>query len=178
MEGSGLLDDTLETFNTLWNEGRRNVGVVLQSYLYRTEDDLRRVMELGARIRLVKGAYRESADIAYPEKRDVDAAFERQAQALLAQGSAPAFATHDPHMIDTICRHASKNGIGNNGFEFQMLYGVRRDLQASLVARGYGVRIYLPFGRDWFPYFMRRLAERPANVAFVVKSVLYEQRGG
>ena len=177
MEGSGLLDDTLEMFNALWNEGRRNVGVVLQSYLYRTDDDLRQVMGRGARIRLVKGAYKEPADVAYIEKREVDAAFERQAKMLLAEGSAPAFATHDPLMIDTICRYAAEHGIGNDGFEFQMLYGVRRDLQASLVASGYGVRIYVPFGRDWFPYFMRRLAERPANVSFVVKSVLYEQRG-
>ena len=177
MEGSGLLDDTLETFTSLWSEGHRNIGVVLQSYLYQTTDDLQRVMEMGARVRLVKGAYKESADIAYREKRDVDAAFVQQAKTLLVHGSAPAFATHDPRMIDTICRYASENGVGNDGFEFQMLYGVRRDLQARLAAQGYGVRIYLPFGQDWFPYFMRRLAERPANVAFVAKSILYEGRG-
>jgi proline dehydrogenase len=177
MEGSGLLDDTLETFAALWGEGHRNIGVVLQSYLHRTSDDLQRVMELGARVRLVKGAYNEAADIAYREKRDVDAAFARQAKTLLTQGSVPAFATHDPRMIDTICRDASDNGIGKDGFEFQMLYGVRRDLQASLAARGYRVRVYVPFGQDWFPYFMRRLAERPANVAFVAKSILYEARG-
>ena len=177
MEGSGLLDDTLETFAALWSEGHRNVGVVLQSYLHRTEDDLQRVMGMGTRVRLVKGAYKESADIAYREKRDVDAAFARQAKTLLAQGAGPAFATHDPRMIETISRYASENGVGNGGFEFQMLYGVRRDLQASLAARGYGVRIYVPFGQDWFPYFMRRLAERPANVAFVAKSLLYEARG-
>ena len=177
MEGSGLLDDTLETFAALWSEGHRNVGVVLQSYLHRTEGDLQRVMGMGTRVRLVKGAYNESADIAYREKRDVDAAFARQAKTLLVQGAGPAFATHDPQMIETICRYASENGVGNGGFEFQMLYGVRRDLQASLAARGYGVRIYVPFGQDWFPYFMRRLAERPANVTFVAKSILYEARG-
>ena len=177
MEGSRLLDDTLEAFETLWAEGHRNIGVVLQSYLYRTPADLRRIIELGGRVRLVKGAYKESPDIAFAAKTDVDAAFLQLAETLLTDGVYPAFATHDPRMIDAICQYASDVNVGSDGFEFQMLYGVRRDLQTSLIARGYRMRIYLPFGPDWFPYFMRRLAERPANVAFVVKSILYEQRG-
>ena len=178
MEGSALVDETLEIFEQVWADGHRNVGVVLQSYLYRTEADLQRVLDLGARVRLVKGAYREPSDIAYPQKADVDAAFVRLAHHLLAEGATPAFATHDPRMIAAVQTFAQDQGIGNDGFEFQMLYGVRRDLQTALVTEGYGVRIYVPFGSEWFPYFMRRLAERPANVGFVVKSVLYEQRGG
>ena len=178
MEGSALVDQTLEIFERVWADGHRNVGVVLQSYLYRTEADLQRVLDLGARVRLVKGAYREHSDIAYPQKADVDAAFVRLAHHLLAKGATPAFATHDPRMIEAVQTFAQDQGIGNDGFEFQMLYGVRRDLQTALLTQGYGVRIYVPFGSEWFPYFMRRLAERPANVAFVVKSVLYEKRGG
>ena len=177
MEGSAWVDDTLDIFEQVWNEGRQNVGVVLQAYLYRTADDLMRVNALGARVRLVKGAYKEPREVAYPDNVDVDAAFVRLAKVLLSSGAKPAFATHDPRMIDEVCAHAQDQDIGRDGFEFQMLYGVRRDLQASLVGRGYRVRIYLPFGKEWFPYFMRRLAERPANVGFMVKSLLYEQRG-
>jgi proline dehydrogenase len=177
MEGSGLVDRTLNTFESIWQEGHRNLGVVLQSYLYRTDDDLQRVLSLGARIRLVKGAYKEKPDVAYPDKTDVDAAFVRHARELVSHGSAPAFATHDPRMIDAVCAQAKELGIGKGGFEFQMLYGVRRDLQRALVGNGFSVRVYVPFGSDWFPYFMRRLAERPANVGFVLKSLMYEQKG-
>ena len=178
MEGSALVDQTLEVFERVWSEGHRNVGVVLQSYLYRTEADLQRLLDLGARVRLVKGAYSEQSDIAYPRKIDVDAAFIRLAHRLLTEGSTPAFATHDPRMITAVKAFAQDQGIGSDAFEFQMLYGVRRDLQATLLSAGYGVRVYVPFGSEWFPYFMRRLAERPANVGFVIRSVLYEQRGG
>ena len=178
MEGSALVDHTLQIFERVWADGHRNVGVVLQSYLYRTAADLQRVLDLGARVRLVKGAYNEQSDIAYPQKVDVDAAFLRLAHRLLAESSTPAFATHDPRMITAIQAFAQDQGIGSDAFEFQMLYGVRRDLQTSLLAAGYGVRVYVPFGSEWFPYFMRRLAERPANVGFVIRSVLYEQRGG
>ena len=153
------------------------MGVVLQSYLYRTEGDLQRVLSLGARVRLVKGAYQEKTDMAYPNKADVDAAFVRFASLLLSKGSSPAFATHDPRMIDAVCAFAKDQGVGSEGFEFQMLYGVRRDLQSALLAKGHGVRVYIPFGSAWFPYFMRRLAERPANVGFIVKSLLYERKG-
>ena len=177
MEGSTTVDDTLDTLNTVWDEGIRNVGVVLQAYLYRTAQDLRRLIELGVRVRLCKGAYNESPDIAYKAKSDVDAAFLRLMRVLLTEGNLPAFATHDPNMIDATCRFARERGIGSEAFEFQMLYGVRRDLQASLQAKGQLVRIYVPFGVEWFPYFMRRLAERPANVGFVVRSVLYERLG-
>ena len=178
MEGSALIDQTLEIFEQVWADGHRNVGVVLQSYLYRTAADLQRILDLGARVRLVKGAYNERSDIAYPHKVDVDAAFVRLAHRLLAEGSTPAFATHDPQMITAVQAFARDHGIGNDAFEFQMLYGVRRDLQTGLLAAGYGVRVYVPFGSEWFPYFMHRLAERPANVGFIIRSVLYEQRGG
>lgn len=177
MEGSGLLDETLAVFDAVWSEGRRNVGLVLQSYLYRTDDDLTRLLARGVRIRLVKGAYREPPELAYRHKADVDRAFVRHARLLLDRGVTPAIATHDPRILDAVCRYAQDHGLARDRFELQLLYGVRRDLQASLLARGYHVRVYLPFGDDWFPYFMRRLAERPANVAFVVKSILYEQKG-
>ena len=177
MEGSASVDATLDILDTMWAEGGRNVGVVLQAYLYRTAEDLARVVRLGARVRLCKGAYNEPADVAYPEKRDVDAAFVRLMKVLVAEAEYPAFATHDPGMIDATCAFARERGIGADAFEFQMLYGVRRDLQNSLLAKGHPVRIYVPFGVEWFPYFMRRLAERPANVRFVVRSLLYEQLG-
>ena len=128
-------------------------------------------------MRLCKGAYREPSNVAHRDKADVDAAFLRLMRMLLTDGNHPAFATHDPRMIAAVCRFARERGMGANAYEFQMLYGVRRDLQASLRARSCLVRIYLPFGLKWFPYFMRRLAERPANVAFVVRSLLYEQLG-
>jgi proline dehydrogenase len=142
--------------------------------LYRSEEDLRRVIALGARIRLVKGAYREPKSVAYQQKADVDAAYIRMMKTLLVEGNYPAIATHDPAMIDMARRFAAERGIGPDRFEFQMLYGIRRDLQAMLVAAGYRVRVYLPFGRDWFPYFMRRLGEHPANVGFVVRGILGE----
>ena len=176
MEGSVTVDATIEIFETVWNEGLRNVGVVLQAYLHRTERDLQRIVALGGRVRLCKGAYKEPGEVAYQDKPDVDAAFLRLMRQLLANGRAPAFATHDPRMIDETQRFARERGIGPEGFEFQMLYGVRRDLQATLRDSGYAVRIYVPFGVEWFPYFMRRLAERPANVAFVIRSLVYERR--
>ena len=131
--------------------------------------------ELGARVRLVKGAYKEPRAIAYQSKADVDAAFVRIMRALLADGTYPAIATHDPNMIDATRAFARERGIDPARFEFQMLYGIRRDLQASLRREGYGVRVYVPFGREWFPYFMRRLGERPANVGFVLRAILSER---
>jgi proline dehydrogenase len=130
---------------------------------------------LGARVRLVKGAYREPRRVAYQAKAQVDAAFIEIMRVLLAEGTFPAVATHDPAMIEATRGFAREQGIAADRYEFQMLYGVRRDLQAQLSAQGYGMRIYIPFGREWFPYFMRRLGERPANVAFVVRSVLRER---
>jgi proline dehydrogenase len=174
MEGSPYTETTLEVFETLWQQGYRHVGVVLQSDLYRTERDVKRINALGARVRLVKGAYKEPKSIAYQRKADVDAAFVREMKALLTEGHYPAIATHDPAMIEVTRRFASDKDIGTDQFEFQMLYGIRRDLQVSLVKQGYRVRIYIPFGRQWFPYFMRRLGERPANVTFVLRSLVRE----
>jgi proline dehydrogenase len=175
MEGSPYTQETLDIWETLWGLGHRRLGVVLQSALRRSEADAERVMELGGRIRLVKGAYKEPKTIAWQAKADVDAAFVRIMERLLKDADYPALATHDPAMIAATKAHAERLGLGRDRFEFQMLYGVRRDLQASLVAEGYRVRVYIPFGREWFPYFMRRLGERPANVAFVVKSLLRER---
>jgi proline dehydrogenase len=174
MEDSAYTAVTLEVFETLWQQQYRNVGVALQAYLYRTEGDVRRMNELGARVRLVKGAYKEPASVAHQKKEDVDAAFVRLMKLLLDGGVYPAIATHDPAMIQQTRRYAGERAIAKDRFEFQMLFGIRRDLQASLVAEGYRMRIYVPFGRQWFPYFMRRLGERPANVAFVLKSLVRE----
>ena len=177
MEGSTLVDATLDIVESARAEGHTNVGVVLQSALRRTDQDLARVSALGLRVRLVKGAYKEPDEVAYQEKTEVDRAFVRLMHALLANGTEPAFATHDPRMIGETCAAATARSVLRDRFEFQMLYGVRRDLQAALESQGYMVRVYLPFGADWFPYFMRRLAERPANVLFVARSLLYEQLG-
>jgi proline dehydrogenase len=174
MENSPYTDVTLEIFETVWQQGYRQVGVVLQSALRRTEQDLRRMIALGARVRLVKGAYKEPRGVAYQQKAEVDAAYARLLILMLAEAPYPAIATHDPAMLALAQREAAARGLAADRFEFQMLYGVRRDLQAGLVADGYRVRIYIPFGGDWFPYFMRRLGERPANVAFVVRALLAE----
>ena len=177
MESSSLVDRTLDVVAAMRADGYAHLGVVLQSALRRTPDDLARVTDLGLPVRLVKGAYKEPENVAYQDKRDVDRAFVQLTETLLDTGIQPAFATHDPHMIRAVRAAADIRGLGPEKFEFQMLYGVRRDLQAALESRGYAVRIYLPFGGEWFPYFMRRLAERPANVLFVVRSLLHEQLG-
>ena len=175
MESSAYTDVTLEIFETLWRHGYRQIGVVLQSALYRTEErDLARIIALGARIRLVKGAYREPKSVAHQKKADVDAAYARMMRTLITDGHYPALATHDPRMIEEARQWARDHGVASDRFEFQMLFGIRRDLQATLVNSGYRVRVYIPFGREWFPYFMRRLGERPANTLFVVRSVLGE----
>jgi proline dehydrogenase len=176
MESSAYTDVTLEIFETLWSHGHRRIGVVLQSALRRSEADLTRMNALGAGVRLVKGAYKEPKTIAYQDKRDVDAAYERMMKTLLTSGHSPAIATHDPAMIDTARRWVHERHVARDAFEFQMLYGIRRDLQAMLVSEGYRVRVYVPFGREWFPYFMRRLGERPANVSFVIRGIVGEQR--
>jgi proline dehydrogenase len=175
MEHSPLTDLTLDVFTTVWAQGHRNVGVVLQSCLRRTEADVRRMNALGARVRLVKGAYKEPPSVAYQEKAEVDAAYLALMQRLLDDGTFPAIATHDTALIDATRQYAGSRGLAKDRFEFQMLYGIRRDLQASLAAQGYGVRIYVPFGQQWFPYFMRRLGERPANVGFVLRNLLRER---
>ena len=176
MENSPYTDVTLEIFETLWDQGHRQIGVVLQSALYRSEQDLARVIALGASVRLVKGAYNEPKTVAYQRKADVDAAFVRMMKSLLKAGHRPAIATHDPAMIDATRQFAREQKSAADLYEFQMLYGIRRDLQAQLVREGYRMRVYIPFGREWFPYFMRRLGERPANVMFVIKGILGESR--
>jgi proline dehydrogenase len=175
MEGSKYTQGTLDIFETLWGLGYREMGVVLQAALYRTEEDLPRMLRLGARVRLVKGAYQEPKTIAHQNKQDIDEAYTRFAKILLVEGHYPAFATHDPAMHALALRWAAERGISADRYEFQLLYGIRRDLQQSLVANGLRVRIYIPFGREWFPYFMRRLGERPANVRSVVTSIVDER---
>jgi len=175
MENSPWTQLTLDIFETLWQQDYRNVGIALQAALYRTEQDVRRMNELGARVRLVKGAYKEPKAVAYQRKNEVDAAFLRSMKELLDSGNYPAIATHDPAMIDATQSHVQEQSIAKDRFEFQMLYGIRRDLQGTLAAEGYGMRLYIPFGREWFPYFMRRLGERPANLGFVMRGILREQ---
>jgi proline dehydrogenase len=175
MESSTYTDLTLDVFETLWTRGHHNLGVVIQSALKRSEADVARVTALGGRIRLVKGAYKEPPEVAYASKADVDAAFVRLMQQLLDSGQYPAIATHDPKMIDATLDYAEARSVPPSQFEFQMLYGVRRDLQRALSSDGYRVRVYVPFGREWFPYFMRRLGERPANVAFVIRAMLRDR---
>ena len=178
MEHAAVVEATLELALAMRAAGHAHFGVVLQAALRRTPADLAHVVDSGLPVRLVKGAYREPPEVAFPDKADVDRAFAALAETLLDAGNHPAFATHDPRMITAVRAAAEARGVARDRFEFQMLYGVRRDLQSALAAQGYPVRIYLPFGADWFPYFMRRLAERPANVLFVMRSLLYEQIGG
>jgi proline dehydrogenase len=173
MEGSGYTQTTIDMVCRLHavaaNRGR--IGVVIQSYLYRSKADIDRLLAEGIRVRLCKGAYQEPPDLAFPDKADVDKNFVRLMQMLLPSGIYHGIATHDEKMVDATCRFAKERGIKPDQFEFQMLYGVRRDLQRSLVAAGYRVRVYIPFGTEWFPYFTRRLAERPANLLFIARNL-------
>jgi proline dehydrogenase len=175
MENSPYTERTLEIFETLWNIDYRHMGVVIQSCLKRSEADVRRMNALGARVRLVKGAYREPKEVAFQHKSDVDAAFVDLTKLLLRDGTYPAIATHDPAMIAATTEFAAAQGMAKDRYEFQMLYGIRRDLQTSLSAAGHPFRVYVPFGREWFPYFMRRLGERPANVGFVLRGIMGER---
>ena len=175
MENSPYTDATIEILDTLWRQGHRQVGTVIQSYLKRSPADIHKLNVMGVRVRLVKGAYKEPNTVAYQKKSEVDGAFVDLMQTLLDEGTYPAIATHDPKMIDATKEYAEKKGYSNDRFEFQMLYGIRRDLQLSLVKEGYRVRVYVPFGKQWYPYFMRRLGERPANVAFVLRGVLADR---
>src|SRR5947209_8453056 len=173
MEGSNVTQATIDVFKRLRSEfGLNDVGIVLQSYLYRTMADARELIKIPARIRLCKGAYDEPASVAYPEKKDVDENYVRVMQLLLASGTYHGIATHDPKMIDATIQFAQREGISKDAFEFQMLYGIRRDLQEQLARDGWRMRIYVPYGKHWYPYFMRRLAERPANIWFVMKNFL------
>lgn len=175
MERSTYTAATLDAFETAWNIGYRNSGVAIQAYLRRSAADIARLNSLGASVRLVKGAYQEPRDVAFQRKAEVDASFTQLTRLLLTHGTAPAIATHDPEMIAETIRFADEQQIPKDRYEFELLYGVRRDLQTSLAANGHRVRIYVPFGAQWFPYFMRRLGERPANVGFVLKSIMRER---
>ncbi|HEY4953412.1 MAG TPA: proline dehydrogenase family protein [Gemmatimonadaceae bacterium] len=178
MEGSDYTQKTLDIFyNRLFPSYRGNVGIVLQSYMYRALSDAEQANAAGARVRICKGAYREPASVAYQDKKDVDESYLRCMRALLLDGHYPGIATHDERMINETKRFARDNQIQSSRFEFQMLYGVRRDLQDKLVREGYRLRVYVPFGTQWYPYLMRRLAERPANVAFITGNVLKEMVG-
>jgi len=178
MESSEYTQRTIDLFEQrLYPAYRENVGIVLQSYLYRTFADVERAILIKARVRLCKGAYKEPETVAFPEKKDVDASYVRCMHELMLHGNYPGIATHDEAIIREAKRFAKANDIAPDRYEFQMLYGVRRDLQDELVREGYRMRVYVPFGTQWYPYLMRRLAERPANVAFLTGSVFKEMVG-
>ncbi|CAN5756179.1 proline dehydrogenase [soil metagenome] len=174
MESSEYVARTVALTESLRAAGFKNVGTVLQSYMRRSPDDIRRLSEIGTRVRLVKGAYKEPASVAFQDKADVDAQFVREMKQLLENGTYPAIATHDEKMIEATRHWAFERGIAKDAFEFQMLYGVRRDLQQRLREEGYNVRVYIPYGNSWYPYLMRRMAERPANLFFIANSVIKE----
>lgn len=179
MEGSDYTERTLRLFeDRLYPSFPENVGIVLQSYLYRTTVDVERAVQLKCRVRLCKGAYNEPATVAFPEKRDVDANYVKCMQQLLVEGNYPGIATHDPAILAQAKRFVRAQNIAPERFEFQMLYGVRRDLQDQIVREGFNMRVYVPFGTQWYPYLMRRLAERPANVAFITGNMVRELMAG
>jgi len=171
MESSGYVDRTLSLVTDLYARYQA-VGTVVQSYLYRAQGDVENLCDLGIRVRLCKGAYLESASVAFPRKADVDRNYVTLMKILLERGNYPAIATHDERMIAEAKAFAAARNVPRENFEFQMLYGIRRDLQRQLVAEGYRLRLYVPFGKAWYPYYMRRLAERPANVLFILRNLL------
>jgi proline dehydrogenase len=179
MESSAYTDRTLHIFeHRLYPSYPKNVGIVLQSYLRRTAADVELANRLGCRVRICKGAYQEPPSVAFPDKRDVDENYVRCMRLLMSEGNYPGIATHDERILAEAKRFAAEKGIATDRYEFQMLYGVRRDLQDRLVRDGYRMRVYVPFGTQWYPYLMRRLAERPANVAFMTGNVVKEMRRG
>jgi proline dehydrogenase len=169
MEGSAYTERTVDTTLRL-HERFEHVGTVIQSCLYRSKKDVEQLVAQGVRVRLVKGAYKESKSVAFQVKSDVDRNYVRLMTQLMQRGNYPAIATHDEAIINAACKYAHDNGISKEAFEFQMLYGIRRDLQAKLVQQGYHVRVYVPYGTQWYPYMMRRMAERPANLMFVMSN--------
>jgi proline dehydrogenase len=178
MESSAYTEKTLELFyDRLYPAYKDHVGIVLQSYLYRTWSDVERAIQVHCRVRICKGAYKEPAAVAFPDKKEVDQNYIKCSHALIESGNYPGIATHDPAIIDDVKRFVKERSIDPSRFEFQMLYGVRRDLQEQLVREGYRMRVYVPFGTQWYPYLMRRLAERPANVAFITGNVVREMIG-
>jgi proline dehydrogenase len=174
MEASTHTQPTLDFFRSLWDEGYHDIGIVLQSYMRRSEQDARMADELGVRVRLCKGAYREPPEVAFQAKSEVDRNYVALMKLLLTEGTYPGIATHDEAIIRTTAAFAKEKGLDGSAFEFQMLYGVRRDLQTQLRRQGHRVRVYVPFGEAWYPYLMRRMAERPANMLFIVNAVLAE----
>lgn len=174
MESSDYTQRTIDFFRKVWDEGFTNCGIVLQSYMRRSEQDVRMANGLSARVRLCKGAYREPESVAFQAKEKVDANFVHLMKLLLDEGKYPGIATHDEAMIDATKAYVRAQNIDPKTFEFQMLYGVRRDIQTRLRAEGYGMRVYVPFGDAWYPYLMRRMAERPANLLFIARAVLAE----
>ncbi len=178
MEGSDYTQNTLDVFKHLYEKYPENTGIVLQSYLYRTEFDVRDMNNLGARVRLCKGAYREPEIVAFQNKKMVDLNYTRCAELLITEGNYPGIATHDEAIIDHIKAFVEEKSISKDKFEFQMLYGIRRDLQDQLVKEGYNMRIYVPFGTEWFPYYSRRLGERIGNVLFILKNMYRESTDG
>ena len=175
MESSAYTERTLHMFeHRLYPSYPKHVGIVLQSYLRRTYADVEMANRLHARVRICKGAYQEPASVAFPDKRDVDEQYIRSMHSLMSDGNYPGIATHDERIIADAKRFAAERKIATDRYEFQMLYGVRRDLQEQLVREGYRMRVYVPFGTQWYPYLMRRLAERPANVAFMTGNVVKE----
>lgn len=171
MEGSAYTEKTV-AFALKMHERFAGIGTVIQSYLYRSKDDVKQLIEKGIRVRLVKGAYKEPASIAYQNKSDVDRAYVELMHMLLARGNFPAIATHDEAMLTNARNFVRDQGISRESFEFQMLYGIRRDLQKQFVQQQYNMRVYVPYGTQWYPYLMRRMAERPANLMFVVSNSL------
>jgi len=172
MEGAQYTEATIAMTERLHAQFPGSVGTVVQAYLYRTEADTERLLAEGIRIRLCKGAYKEPASVAFPAKKDVDANYRKLMQRMAQSGVFCGIATHDEAIVDEMRRFAGEQGIAKDAFEFQMLYGIRRDLQRRLVREGFGVRVYIPFGTAWYPYFVRRLAERPANVVFLARNLL------
>jgi proline dehydrogenase len=175
MEDATRTQSTLNIYKTL-REEFDNIGIVIQAYLYRSEADIQALLELGANVRLCKGAYKEAPSVAFPSKKDVDANYVKLAQTYLDangnhDGAFLALATHDEKIIDWAKDYIAAHHVANGRFEFQMLYGIRSDLQRGLAAEGYGMRVYVPYGSHWYPYFMRRLAERPANVVFLASNL-------
>ncbi|MCA1644097.1 MAG: proline dehydrogenase family protein [Chloroflexi bacterium] len=178
MESSAYTQRTLEVHRELWDTGLTNGGIVLQAYLYRTAADVEEAIERGVQVRLCKGAYLEPARVAYADKAAVDANYARLMERLLRQGNHPAIATHDERLILGATETVKHEHISPDRFDFEMLFGVRRDLQLRLVREGYRVRVYLPYGEQWYPYLVRRLAERPANIGFFVRALLSEAFAG
>jgi proline dehydrogenase len=172
MEGSAYADRTMRIFERIHDDFPGEVGIVMQTYLHRARADVERMIERRARVRLVKGAYAEPATVAFQSRAEIDDNFRRLMELLLAEGNYPAIATHDPALIEATRSFASANAIAPDHYEFQMLYGVRRDEQTALVADGYRMRVYVPFGTHWYPYFSRRIAERPANAIFVLRQLV------